>query len=79
MASHPTLPVAVTAHEDHHIRFWDLSRYYYSKRPTHVTKNISSGLMVHQMVAHNDAVTTIAVDPNGLYLLSGSHDASIRY
>ena len=38
-----------------------------------------SGVLVHSMVAHNDSVTTIAVDPNGLYLLSGSHDASIRY
>lgn len=30
------------------------------------------GKMVHSMVAHLDAVTSLAVDPNGLYLLSGS-------
>lgn len=30
------------------------------------------------MVAHLDAVTSLAVDPNGLYLMSGSHDCSIR-
>ncbi|XP_050300974.1 striatin-3 [Anthonomus grandis grandis] len=59
---HPTLPVTITAHEDRHIRFWD----------NH------SGKMVHSMVAHLDAVTSLAVDPNGLYLLSGSHDCSIR-
>ena len=37
-----------------------------------------SGTLVHSMVAHLDAVTSVTIDPNGLYLLSGSHDASIR-
>ncbi|XP_073988906.1 connector of kinase to AP-1 [Rhodnius prolixus] len=59
---HPLLPLTVTAHEDRHIRFFDNT----------------SGKMVHSMVAHLDAVTSLAVDPNGLYLLSGSHDCSIR-
>ena len=38
-----------------------------------------SGKMVHSMVAHLEAVTSLAVDPNGLYLLSGSksHAASL--
>ena len=31
-----------------------------------------TGKQVHTMVAHLDAVTSLAVDPNGLYLLSGS-------
>lgn len=53
---HPTLPLTITAHDDHHIRFFDNN----------------SGKMVHSMVAHLDAVTSLAVDPNGLYLLSGS-------
>lgn len=52
---HPTLPLTITAHEDRHIRFWDNN----------------TGKMVHTMVAHLDAVTSLAVDPNGLYLLSG--------
>ncbi|XP_067140561.1 striatin-3-like isoform X2 [Centruroides vittatus] len=60
--SHPTLPVTVTAHEDRHIRFFDNN----------------TGQMVHSMVAHLDAVTSLAIDPNGLYVLSGSHDCSIR-
>jgi len=60
--SHPSLPVTITAHEDRHIRFFDNG----------------TGKMIHSMVAHLDAVTSLAVDPNGLYLLSGSHDCSIR-
>ncbi|XP_052832817.1 striatin-3 isoform X5 [Octopus bimaculoides] len=60
--NHPTLPVTITAHEDRHIRFFD----------NH------TGKMVHSMVAHLDPVTSLAVDPSGLYLLSGSHDCSIR-
>ncbi|XP_064621222.1 striatin-3-like isoform X2 [Lineus longissimus] len=62
VVSHPTLPITITAHEDRHIRFFDNN----------------SGKMIHSMVAHLDAVTSLAVDPNGLYLLSGSHDCSIR-
>ncbi|CAH2231004.1 jg3458 [Pararge aegeria aegeria] len=60
--SHPTLPLLVTAHEDRHIRFWDAV----------------SGRCAHAMVAHLDAVTGLALDPNGLFLLSGSHDCSVR-
>lgn len=60
--SHPTHPLTITAHDDHHIRFWDNG----------------SGRLAHAMVAHLDAVTSLAVDPNGLFLLSGSHDCSIR-
>ncbi|XP_043536596.1 striatin-like isoform X1 [Chiloscyllium plagiosum] len=60
--SHPTLPVTITAHEDRHIKFFDNN----------------TGKILHSMVAHLDAVTSLAVDPNGLYLMSGSHDSSIR-
>lgn len=59
---HPTLPMMITAHEDRHIRFWDNN----------------TGNLVHSMVAHLDAVTSLAIDAHGLYLLSGSHDCSIR-
>uniref|UniRef100_A0A3Q3XJB6 Striatin-3 n=1 Tax=Mola mola TaxID=94237 RepID=A0A3Q3XJB6_MOLML len=62
VVSHPTLPVTITAHEDRHIKFYDNK----------------SGKVIHAMVAHLDAVTSLAVDPNGIYLMSGSHDCSLR-
>ncbi|XP_058820105.1 striatin-3 isoform X2 [Topomyia yanbarensis] len=62
VVSHPTLPITITAHEDRHIRFWDNT----------------TGSLIHSMVAHLDAVTSLAIDSHGLYLLSGSHDCSIR-
>ncbi|XP_075048326.1 striatin-3 isoform X2 [Mixophyes fleayi] len=62
VVSHPTLPVTITAYEDRHIKFFDNK----------------SGKTIHSMVAHLDAVTSLAVDPNGIYLMSGSHDCSIR-
>uniref|UniRef100_A0A3B4AJJ7 Striatin-3 n=1 Tax=Periophthalmus magnuspinnatus TaxID=409849 RepID=A0A3B4AJJ7_9GOBI len=62
VVSHPTLPVTITAHEDRNIKFFDNK----------------SGKMIHSMVAHLDAVTSLAVDPNGIYLMSGSHDCSVR-
>lgn len=33
---------------------------------------LSAGKVIHAMVAHLDAVTSLAVDPNGIYLMSGS-------
>jgi len=60
--SHPTLPITITGHEDRHIRFYDNN----------------TGALVHSMVAHLDSVTSLAVDQHGLYLISGSHDCSIR-
>jgi len=30
------------------------------------------GKVVHSMVAHLEAITSLALDPSGLYLLSGS-------
>ncbi|XP_045387303.1 striatin-4 isoform X2 [Lemur catta] len=39
---------------------------------------LPSGKSVHSMVAHLDAVTCLAVDPNGVFLMSGSHDCSLR-
>uniref|UniRef100_A0A8C5HV26 Striatin N-terminal domain-containing protein n=1 Tax=Gouania willdenowi TaxID=441366 RepID=A0A8C5HV26_GOUWI len=62
VVSHPTLPVTITAHEDRHIKFFDNK----------------SGKVIHSMVAHLDAVTSLSVDPNGIYLMSGSHDCSVR-
>lgn len=60
--SHPTLPVTLTAHEDRHIKFFDNKM----------------GKMIHSMLAHLDAVTSLVVDPNWIYLISGNHDCSIR-
>ncbi|XP_056402007.1 striatin-3 isoform X5 [Hyla sarda] len=62
IVSHPTLPVTIAAYEDRHIKFFDNK----------------SGKTIHSMVAHLEAVTSLAVDPNGIYLMSGSHDSSIR-
>uniref|UniRef100_A0AAZ3S694 Striatin N-terminal domain-containing protein n=1 Tax=Oncorhynchus tshawytscha TaxID=74940 RepID=A0AAZ3S694_ONCTS len=36
------------------------------------------GKLIHSMVAHLDAVTCLTTDPKGTYLISGSHDCSVR-
>jgi len=61
--SHPTLPLAITAHEDKKISFVD----------------ITSGKVVHTMVGHLDSVSALAIDPSVLYLLSAGHDSSLRF
>ena len=53
---HPTLPTIVTGHEDKYVRIYDST----------------SGKIKHEMIAHMDSVTGLAIDPNGLYLLSAS-------
>uniref|UniRef100_A0A8C6NTV3 Striatin 4 n=1 Tax=Nothobranchius furzeri TaxID=105023 RepID=A0A8C6NTV3_NOTFU len=62
VVSHPTEPVSITAHENRTIRFLDNK----------------TGKAVHSMVAHLDAVTCLTTDPKGTYLVSGSHDCSVR-
>nr|XP_023669499.1 striatin-4 [Paramormyrops kingsleyae] len=62
VASHPAQPISITAHENRTIRFLDNK----------------SGKVLHSMVAHLDAVTCLTTDPKGTYLISGSHDCSVR-
>ncbi|TFK54848.1 WD40 repeat-like protein [Heliocybe sulcata] len=63
MVSHPTMPMLVTAHEDKHIRIFD----------------ITTGQCTHSMLAHLDAVTSLSIDTSGFSLVSGSHDCSVRF
>ncbi|XP_047450846.1 striatin-4 [Mugil cephalus] len=62
VVSHPSESISVTAHENRTIRFLDNK----------------TGKVVHSMVAHLDAVTCLTTDPKGTYLISGSHDCSVR-
>jgi len=63
LASHPTMPLLVTAHEDKYIRLFD----------------ITTGQCTHSMLAHLDSVTALAIDPAGFSLVSGGHDCSVRF
>jgi striatin 1/3/4 len=60
--SHPTMPVTILAGSDRKIRYFD----------NH------TGRQIYGAVAHMEAISTLAIDPNGLYLMSGSHDGSLR-
>ncbi|XP_036392150.1 striatin-4 isoform X2 [Megalops cyprinoides] len=62
VVSHPCQPISITAHENRTIRFLDNQ----------------TGKVIHSMVAHLDAVTCLTTDPKGTYLISGSHDCSVR-
>ncbi|KAH9529776.1 hypothetical protein DERF_003643 [Dermatophagoides farinae] len=62
IAVHPIMPIVITADEDRLIKLWD----------------INTGKCIHSMVAHLDEVTSVDCDPNGWYILSGSHDCSVR-
>lgn len=59
---HNKLPIVISAHEDKFIKFWDLN----------------SGKLIKEIVGHNDSVTSISLDPNGLVFVTGGHDSSVR-
>eukprot|EP01133_Synstelium_polycarpum_P015764 gene15764-18736_t len=63
VVSHALLPLAITGSEDNKIEFWDLT----------------SCSPIHSMIAHSDAVSSLTIDPSGLYLASCSHDSAIRF
>ncbi|KAI6659241.1 Striatin [Oopsacas minuta] len=62
VVSHPTSPVIITAHEDKQINFFDYK----------------TGEVIHSMIAHQDAVTGLDIDPQGLFVLTSGHDRSLR-
>uniref|UniRef100_A0A183AWZ5 WD_REPEATS_REGION domain-containing protein n=1 Tax=Echinostoma caproni TaxID=27848 RepID=A0A183AWZ5_9TREM len=72
LVSHQTLSLAVGAHEDSCLRFYDIGRMS-SERSM-----VGHSPCVETMVAHMDAITSLAVDAHGLYLITGGHDASVR-
>ena len=53
--SHTELPIAFAGYEDKFIRYFDLR----------------SGECIYSMIAHQDSISTLTVDPSGSYLLSG--------
>lgn len=61
-SSNSSSSLVLSSHEDKKIRFFDTN----------------SGKLVHSMVAHQDACTDLAIDPTCSYLLSASHDCSLR-
>ncbi|KIO32898.1 hypothetical protein M407DRAFT_18357 [Tulasnella calospora MUT 4182] len=63
IASHPTMSILVTAHEDKYIRLFD----------------IATGACTYSMLAHTDGVTSLSIDVAGFSLVSGGHDCSIRF
>ncbi|TDH68916.1 hypothetical protein CCR75_000278 [Bremia lactucae] len=62
LSVHPTMPVAIAAHQDRKIRMYDMR----------------TGDCVGSLSAHQDSVTSLSIDSAGLYLASGGHDGSLR-
>ncbi|CAH8593719.1 unnamed protein product [Dicrocoelium dendriticum] len=72
LTAQTTLSLVIGAHEDGCVRFYD----FYRMPPER--SMVGSTPFIESMVAHVDSVTCLDIDPQGLYLLTGSHDASIR-
>jgi striatin 1/3/4 len=81
LASHPTMPLLVTGHEDKYIRVFDISTgELLLTRSTIVHAHTEAvGQCTHSMLAHLDGVTCLSIDPAGFTLVSGGHDGSVRF
>lgn len=55
--------VVISGHEDRYIRFYDAN----------------SGQCTYTMLAHPEAIASLALSPDGRELVSGGHDASLRF
>ncbi|CAD5234068.1 unnamed protein product [Bursaphelenchus xylophilus] len=60
--SHPTMAVSIMAGVDRKIRYFDNN----------------SGKLIRSAVSHVESISTLAADPNGIYMLSGCEDGSLR-
>ncbi|KAI8987962.1 WD40-repeat-containing domain protein [Mycotypha africana] len=60
--SHPTSSLLVSAHEDGHIKFFD----------------INAGQCIETVSGHLDGVTCLDIHSSGSTMVSGGHDSSIR-
>lgn len=70
--SHPSQPIIITAHDDKKMRYFDSNSGKKISCVFSLVLRITSGRMVHSMVAHLDAVTSVAIDPQQTCVLSGS-------
>ncbi|KAJ3352981.1 hypothetical protein GGF32_003234 [Allomyces javanicus] len=62
VVTHPVANLVATVHDDRTARFFD---------PV-------AGTCIHSMTAHTDAVAAAQFHPNGLVLVTGGHDCSMR-
>lgn len=62
IATHPTEPTVISAHEDGRIRLVD----------------VRTGKCEFEIIAHTDAVSCVRIEKRGQHVVSGSHDGSVR-
>jgi striatin 1/3/4 len=63
LAVSPVSSLAITGHEDKHVRFFD----------------VNSCACVKDLVGHTEAVNAVALDHSSLQVITGGHDGSLRF
>ena len=80
--SHPTMSLTITAGTDRRIRYFDNNSGVFACSFAKIVccyfLSYSLGQLINSSIAHMESVTTLSADPNGLYMLSGSDEGSIR-
>ena len=62
LASHPENSTVIAGYTDKEIRIFD----------------VTTGSLLHHMTTHIEAVTSVTIDPSGVYLATVGHDCSLR-
>lgn len=73
--------VVIAGYEDRYIRFFDAnSGKFCSVRPRGRRRSLSeTGQCTYTMLAHPSAISSLSLSPDGKELVSGGHDASLRF
>ena len=72
--------IIISGHEDRYIRFYDANsgKFPYNSTPSSLAHGFA-GQCTYNMLAHPAAISSLSLSPDGRELVSGGHDASLRF
>ena len=72
--------VVIAGYEDRYIRFFDANSGTLPSSPQRLSAaDLCAGQCTYTMLAHPSAISSLSLSPDGKELVSGGHDASLRF
>lgn len=71
--------LVIAGYEDRYIRFFDANSGKYGRPVSTISTNELTGQCTYTMLAHPSAISSLSLSPDGRELVSGGHDASLRF
>ena len=73
LIKHPVENLIIAGYEDRNIRIFD------ARIGLSIYLTTNAGDCISSWTAHLDSISSLAISPDGTTLLSGAHDASVRF